>query len=581
MKRAQAAIRLLGRSKLVSPGIFLSSLIWAITLHFSDSSVSSGASVFERAGLVLVAHSLMFNVIYVLRRYAFPPRGRSWELLGLFAIVVTAAIFRGIVMQFLIAEFQIASFNDLQYKVLMSLQNMTVVIMTAAFFTEALHEWSDRTSELETDNLRLQALLSNSTRQIEETHDRLISTVTGQLYRFLHDLEKVSPEKLLDSLRSGVAEIVRPLSREYEELEAKVPQPRPVTAKVSIFKAIAQIGYVSPIDIFVVPAGLVFISFPFFILYFGASKVLLAILCFFALSSVVQFPIRWGFNKLAPKSGVISWAVLILGAVIRALVGSWAFHLFFNNIPRGQNWTFWLILIFGLIFASLFAVAKSLNRQLELVERDLGQIQIRLNWEVARSVEVQRQQSQALSIAIHGPVQTAVGAGIIRLERALKNGPISTELIEEVKQLIWASLDRLSEDKEVPNLDSVCCDVQDTWVDVCRIDFGFAPKAAEDLSHDKVATRLLADILPELIFNAIKHSGSTWVKVQISAAAGNSIGFSMASDGSPYEASEKKGLGLKYLEDAALSISHSNGLGNNLVEIVLPYLDNSFAPPSP
>ena len=581
MKQFLTGVSRLGRSTLVGPGVFLPSLLWAVVLHFSDSTAKASAFIPLRIGLVVIAHALMFNVIYVVRKYAFPPKNRRFEFLGILAILLLASAFRGIVMQFLIDAFGVSNFNAVHYKVLVSMQNMTVVILVCALITESVREWSDRTAELERENSRLVVMLSASTQQIEQAHDVIVATVTGQLYRFLHELEKVSPENLVSSLRTGIADIVRPLSRSVGEAEPILPPITQERVRLRFSKVLLEVGFIQPLDTLVVPLGLIFISFPYFILYFPPNLVFVAILGFFAVSVAVQFPLRWAYKAIAPTSALASWGLLLVSVFLRSLFGNAAFAFFFGHLRAQRTWTFYLILAFGTIFAVIYALLKSVNRQLNLVETRLRKTRERLNWEVSRSVEVQRQQSRALAIAIHGPVQTAVGAGIIRLERAMLAGPVSAELIEEVKEQIWTSLDRLNETSKAPLLTDVFEEVATTWEDVCKIKVVAAKGTLKALAYDAIATQLISDLVPELVFNAIKHSAANWIKVSVLKPVSNTITLRVEYDGSQYEEVGKRGLGLRYLQDAALSVKHHWLAGKNLVTVLLPYQDMRTKLPPP
>ncbi|MEN9989201.1 MAG: hypothetical protein RL508_180 [Actinomycetota bacterium] len=550
-------------------------------LQLNDVSSVTPQTIPLRLLLVTVIHIVVFNIVFVVRKYLLPVNRGGMQWLKAVALILSAGLLRG----YFIAEFGqqigILPNDDIAYRMLLSMQNTSLMFALCAYVTVAAKDWGERRSSLEVQNLRLQELLAKSLHQINEAHQRVIATVTGQLYRFVHDLEKVKPEDLVDSLRNGVANIVRPLSREVLA-EANVAKPIDVPReRVSLLGTIRNIQSPKGLDALLIPAMLAYVSLPYGLRLAGPVSALIAN----SIIILVGGAYLWLWQNLERianfKKPSMVWLSLIARVTSFAFFLAWLITI---SVPKHilPSWRLVAYLVlFSMVAQIAYALAKSAERRLQDIEQELRAVQARLEWENSRVTEVQRQQARALSIAIHGPVQTAVGAAIIRLERALQSGPISQELVDEVTKLIWESLDNLGNQPESSDLNKVFEDLRETWHDVCQIKISMPDFVRHEVAKDVVATQLLADTIPELVFNAIKHGGASEVSVEIFEPDDDSMAFQVRNNGAPFTDSGKRGLGLKYLDDAALSVLNFTEDGENLTLVVVPFEATDAVSPPP
>jgi len=98
---------------------------------------------------------------------------------------------------------------------------------------QAYREWQVRKTELLQTNARLRALLKRETEKSDADHQRLVDTVSGQLVRFIREIDNALPKDAADSLRRGITEIVRPLSRQMDAVNYQEAPPEGEDGKVS------------------------------------------------------------------------------------------------------------------------------------------------------------------------------------------------------------------------------------------------------------------------------------------------------------------------------------------------------------
>ena len=581
MKPSFGGLERLGRSSLAGPGIFIPTLLWSVLLQLNDVAGVPIRSIPLRILLVVVVHIVVFNIVFVARKYLLPVNRGGLQWVKAAVLILLAGLLRGYFIAVFGHAIGLFATEDVLFRMLLSMQNTSLMFALCAYVSVAAKDWAERRGSLEIQNQRLQELLDKSLNQINEAHDRVIATVTGQLYRFVHDLEKVKPEDLVESLRAGVANIVRPLSREVlQETAGQKPIDVP-TPRLSISQVVKNIQSPKDFDALLIPVMMIYVSLPYSLRIAGFESALVASVVIVLIGSSYLW--LWqrleGYLKLSRPMNI--WLSLLARVLSFALLLNW---LIIFAVPRhvlpAQRLIFYLV-IFSTLAQVAYALAKSAELRIQEIEQELRAVQARLEWENSRVSEIKRQQARALSIAIHGPVQTAVGAAIIRLELALKKGPISSELVEEVTELIWQSLESLGENTQSANLSEVFEELTETWRDVCEISVYDPEELVRKISTDAVVTQLIVETVPELIFNAIKHGGATRASVELFEPDADSVTIEVRNNGAPFEDSGTRGLGLRYLADAALSVMNLHESGENITLVVLPFENTEISLPPP
>jgi len=566
-------LRLLRQAKFSGPGVFVPTLLYTLLLHLVDASVRQESPIIYRLLFVLIIHISMYTVIKFARQYLFPADEGRFQLLKVAAILIAAAIFRAYLMHYFSEGIELFKTDNFLFRVTNSVQNMPIAFAVSAVATEAYREWQERRDALVRDNTRLRQLIQNASVMAKVEHQRLVDTVTGQLLRFVREVERSKPGEVIDNLRNGISTIVRPLSQEIDAQEYVEAATKSERIRISFRQVIRGVGNSRPLEPILMPLAVTWIGTPYLVSNFGWAAWPPFILGVFLVATPTYSVFQFVIAKLKPSWQTV-WILVLFSAVFTAIFEALAVLAVVGTYGNLRQ-LLAVFLTFNVLWAFMFTGTAGIIGQLNLAEKELEATQEKLTWALARETEVQRQHARHLAVALHGPVQTAVGASIIRLETAALKGEISQELIGEVSQLIYSSLEELQDDDDAVDLTKVRADVQATWDGICEIVSTTSKEAFEAVAKDDVAVKLIAEIIPELVFNAIKHGGATHLVIGVDEPVGQRVTLQMLDDGTKFEqkagSTDKGGLGLRHLNESALRITRTNLDGQNLTEILLPY----------
>ena len=565
----RGALGLLGRTRFAGVEVFFAGLAYSLLLHFTDNTVNPAVPINERIAILLVVHQTTYSLIKYIRKHVFiVGRGGLQPLKAMFALFVGGLV-RGLLLYSLTNTFKLYVIDDFWFRVVNSVLNVMAAFALMGIADQAYREWQVRKTELLQTNARLRALLKRETEKSDADHQRLVDTVSGQLVRFIREIDNALPKDAADSLRRGITEIVRPLSRQMDAVNYQEAPPEGEDGKVSWRQVFTNVRTARPLEPVLVPVAMVLVAIPFVALNYGFDNIF-RVLSLVLISGILTY---WAFEQVfgrIPLPWWLSWTLLVVSGLTTATFQA---LVVLTLLPTFENTARLMAVLctFNATLVSMIAVTKSLFAQIEQVEQELKDRQHALTWALARETEVHRQRSRALAIALHGPVQTAVGAGIIRLENAAKRGPVSQELVTEVTDLIYESLDQLQAGNKVPDLTQVLEELGQTWQGICQIEVKARKANLKHLARDAVSVSLLAEFIPELCFNAIKHGGAKNISIQLNAPAANLITVLITDDGVRYEPGPNQGIGLKHLLESAIEITREYRNASNEVSLTLPY----------
>lgn len=569
MKKSWESLRLLRKSDFSGPGVFVPTLLYTLLLHLVDASVRQSAPMLYRLLFVLIIHITVYTVIKFARRYLLPADEGRFQLLKVAGVLIAAAVFRAYLMHYFSEGIELFKTDNFLFRVTNSVQNMPIAFAVSAVATEAYHEWQERRDTLVKDNARLRQLIQNASVIAKVEHQRLVDTVTGQLLRFVREVERSKPGEIIDNLRNGIATIVRPLSQEIDSHEFEEIQPKSKDTSIGFWQVMRGVENARPLEPLLMPLAVIWIGTPYLVNNIGWA----AFGPFFLSVALVATSVYSLFQLLITRLQVTwagVWFLVLVAALFTAVFESLAVTAVLDRFDLMRQLMV-VLLTFNLLWSVMFTVTTGIIRQLEVLERQLKDTSEQLTWALAREIEVQRQHSRNLAIALHGPVQSAVGASIIRLEMAALEGEISQALIAEVSELIYNSLEELQDDDAIISLDKVREDVIATWQGIAEIISQTSPQAISLLAKDPVATRLVSELVPELAFNAIKHGGASRIVIAVDEPKDRRVAVSIVDNGTAFEAKGSGGLGLRHLNESALSVTRTRLDGQNLTEIVLPF----------
>lgn len=545
---------------------FFTSLVGNLT---TGGAVSAPMGV--RVVVMLIVQVAMFAPL-VLLHYTLlrnPPRPRPWVAVGGF---VAASVIRGVTISALLLAIGAIEDPLWTYRIVASLINTGGLLLIVAVLVSAMRAHTRSLTQLMAVDRELIATQSRIVAEVTERNEETLGRVKDRLSHELAALDSLQGERTVAELQRLASDVVRPMSH---ELASSIPVSDVLAtdvedAHVSTRQVISQMITQAPFR-----PGLNAVVFAVAMLasalgVFGSLGI--------ALMAVVAASVAlwsWVANlflprlltRLSPAGGLllVGIAAFVVGYLSSA-AGGWVMKSTDAAKPLfigGGAFIGVIVLLMALVTAVL--------RQQVASERELADSTKRLRWSVVRMRQVQWLQGQALSRALHGPVQAAVTSAALRLDAAVRAGQSTESLLDEIRADLRTTVDVLDAPEVVgPPLDEALTRIIGTWAGICEVSAQVDPDLRGCLDADPVAGSTVVDLLTEAVSNSVRHGGATRVEVRVEAGGPDVIRLTVRDDGSPASGSSGAGLGTSLLEACTLEWSRTDVPGGQVLQALLP-----------
>lgn len=571
-------IRLLPTALLSAPVFFLS-LLWAFV-------VQSGEGAGAGEGIGYIAMRLAFLVAVQALMFAFPlvtwqlicPRvpSRNWTWLLLGSLVVGAVV-RGVALGMLLYLVGVSDSPALLFRIAASVGHMAVVTVLLWFLVSEVRGLQARRRQLLADRDQLLGLQLAAQRDLELLGDRATDEIRSSILESLGGLQSSNASELRERLRLTIDEVVRPLSH---QLAAQPPEWTPPQAPVEEWRVdwpLAVREGLNPARIhpIILTVLLIWLGLPIHVFQIGPSSVpaLLA-------TALIALPAFWLARWVAVRLTVDrSLGAKAAGFVMAVLIGGEALGLATLPYMQFQPRPLLFVVVsplLALFISAPLAIAEAARDQDLALESDLRATTTDLRWTLARAREQYRQQERALAHALHGRIQASLAAAFLRLERAVARGDDNEALLVALQAEVLealAELDVISTDPDP--IDKVIELTQSNWSGAVLINFSVDPQARDALAVDPLCTRSVNDLIPELVFNSIRHGKASTVNVRLEIADPKTLSLTVTDDGDSDLIANQHGLGSSLLDEAAITWSRTRSGSCTTTTCLLPVLSPS------
>ena len=566
---AKRLLNQIGSRYALSNQVLLFFLIPAYGSGFVFESLRLDTNFLERL-LVATAGYLATILILIVARTIWPVEKNKSRPGFVLAVFLIAGAFRGVTL--LTAEIitgQHQAGEEL-YRLLGGPVFTFVALTVAAVLASNYQRHKESLSVLADERYRLQIRSAGIRAKVQIQREELQSKVRNLLdpaiSKIQASLSSHSSVAVINSLRSTVDEVVRPLSIEVAEssddleaesgkavLKEKAPIPRRIMLGeflVPLWAAlISSIGLVAAAFLIEQPRNSIVIIFSTFfsmLLFLGLIQQLTIALPVHPIFASVVIPLLYALS-LSPMyllADLLSWnvgtgqinALLLYGAV----VGGTTFAAQFSQLQRKTT------------TENLAGV----NQQLEILNASLRQ-ELWLNRRRTASV-------------LHGPVQAALFASAMKLSQTEEP---TTELVAEVEKDIQNALEKLNNPSNLDRegISAVLEQIVDIWSDAASITIDLAPELEQAISPQPLTSEALIEISREFINNAIKHGKADLVSLRVFRLDPYRLAVEVTDNGQGLPPGAKPGFGSKLLTELSLNWKQSR-VANQTVsyaEIVL------------
>lgn len=539
------------------------------------SHVNSGFAIAGREQLFIasiIGAFIPMIAVLLLSRFVVIPRlpaqARPFITLLSFEIAIVA---RTWLFDELIRAFDFSADSQFEARLASAQINQMIIFVVFAYLVSSAKDSARQNKELVQSLESLNVAQRDTQQRLANRKLALVASIQSQLRTALAVVRGFDSEKDAEGLKSVIDDLVRPMSHQLgREFEAAAPAPiatgRARADVRTLFTRSVTDNPFHPLwfTLWVFPAAVTTL-----VSWVGLDSLWLgALICaiFFGMTLAFHWawkliPSRWGvavravFVTLVPISfGLVANNFVHVVADIETPNNSVTLSIFFVCI----TWSIALVITSRRLlrenFTALTEATAALRRQL-----------------VSENAEA-RHFEGAVSRVLHGPVQDAVAASLLRVQQLEPGTQLGVVELNQIRLPIEQALARLNAPEiSARNVEQSLHDLTDLWSGVVTITLDLEDHAVERVAAAESTNSAVVEILREAISNAIRHGNATEVTVQISlSAAQNDVILRVSNNGSPIALNSNPGIGTKLLDDFAVTWSRQN-LGKLIVvEAVVP-----------
>jgi two-component sensor histidine kinase len=572
-----ALVKNLNPKALFSVPVFLFSLGWGISTNLLNVVYNPPELYLERILILVLSHSVMFTGIFIGLKLLGPlPKLAQATLMV--PLILVSAVMRGYTNWVMFSLIGIDSPAELTYRVFGGLTNMGLALTFSAIAIHRIRSYTQNRKRLLEERSRLLELRKTARKQIQVSTESKLSQIRSQILESLSLDRAGSAEESIQLITKTIDNVVRPLSQQIENDQLLTYASPEDTKKIKLNWREAALGALDPK--FLNPVAVTICTIIGAFTFISTTNTLedtiqllaLALVGTWALVTFVKWVLLKAQSRLPKPVAIGLWVLLIsvpgIGVSLLSLL---------VTLQTPNPYSFLLIgpyFVTGL--AILFSLTGSSQAMADVASQRLEENTQKLAWEVARVSGEYRRLQRSLSHLVHGRIQSALTSSLLRLKQAVDSGPESLAKVEkginnELVQLInTASLDDLD---NVPTLENVIGRINQTWEDIAESSLELKGITEDEISKDAVLLTNLAELIPELAFNAIRHGGANNVAFTLGLATEDTVELTCTDNGNQSPDSGRIGLGTKLLDECALEWKREpvkEGKGTT-TKVVLPF----------
>ena len=564
---------------LLSVPVFFLTLLWAVIVQFGEGSAAGDGvgGIATRLSLLVFLQVLMFTFPYITWRVICPRvPAESWTwLLGV--SVVLGAVVRGVALGALLFLIGLTDSPELVFRIAASVSHQAVVIVVLWFLVSQVRGLHARRRQLVADRDQLLDLQQAAQRDLELLDDRAADEIRQSILGSLGGLQASNSSVLRERLRQTIDNVVRPLSHQLaSQPPVWTPPPRPIETMGVDWPLAAREGLdparIHPV---IVPLLLIWFGLPIHLSRYGPP-----VAARYVATLIVVIPAFW----LVRRAGIRLTAHRGLGAkavafVMAVLVGGAVLGL--ATLPYMQDQPIPLIFVIvapslALLISAPLAIAEAARDQDLELESDLMATTADLRWALARTREEYRQRERALAHALHGRMQASLAAAFLRLDRAVAQGTDDEELLASLQTEVLRAVTELDLRHGAPDpIDKVIELTQSNWSATVHLDVTCDQLVREALAGDPLCARSVNDLIPELVFNSVRHGNARVIDVQLQIVDSRTLSLTVIDDGSGDLMTTRHGLGSALLDEASINWSRTRVGARTTTTSLLPFLSPS------
>ncbi len=561
-------------SRVLSAPVIITLIVLSVLIHMAPNGGTVEGNLFVRAIVASIAFIPGIAVIALAHLIARRIKSENWHItLILFSYLIGGAL-RGLVMAIVFFNLEMADSLHLDFRIPGSAIPFGLATIIATYAAAALDENRERIYNLQKVQAELRDALERSSGNEAALRSSTINQIEQSIEHELAHVFSIENDISIEDLKLIATEVIRPLShslaqripvwraREFPELKLRwrdvATQIRPeLSLRPKLLSSLATLTALTA-----------------FVVFFGiALAIPLTICSFVSLYLTINL-----LTRITTRIGEIH--SIMVRALLITLI------LMITTIPAGivasiilrDSSDPWFVLKGGLVILPVFgwflaiggaAQAESTRIESEYLKgiNELSRLKARLNI-------INWFEHGELARVLHGPVQSAINKGVIRLQNS--NEEMTQEgIIDEVRASVeQALLPKTRWDGTQEEFSKICNDLAVTWKNLCQIDAAISPRASAVINGDAATSSICWDIVHESCSNAIQHGQAKWISIRISDPINESMTIEVIDNGTHFNFQSRAGLGSTLLDACTITWSRNRQDNQTILTADLPIEGN-------
>lgn len=530
--------------------VFFTTYIWSLLVHFTDSIINGPGFLLKRLIVISGLQLLVFFLIYLTVKLLIDRTKSNIVPVALFFTICVVALFRGFVFEYWFYAWDITESLNPGVRMRASLLNLAIAfaISTIAVANTRRHHMINSKLILEREHLELTR--NNAETSIAEIDKTLINNIENELRTYVKEFENKNLIEVLPLLRNLIDQVVQPLSRRIQS--QYTPWSPPIgqqdKLKVQWRNVLTQSFRPNKIKYLIIPALMIVIAIPTVTSRSPLPDTLQSMLAVFLAAAIVGKFFRVIFRN--SKSNFFSYMVVVLTTSLAMGAAS-------LNLTKDYENKYALVspaVSLYIIAALITSVLSSRELLANQITSELSETVKQMQWSVSRIREGQRQRYQSLSRHLHGHLQAFLSSKYLELEKLDSSAPNTNETLRRVIAEIYLEIEKIGHSKHVAEpITSVVEKIAQSWDKVAKIEPAIHSEILERIETDQLCRSALVDVLPELVFNGIKHGKATDLRIELNLLHPDVVRLVITDNGSFELIESVTGVGTRILNESCIS----------------------------
>lgn len=524
--------------------------MWALLIHFSDSLLSQSGDYLQRFIVVFVLHLLVFLTLFTATRLYINRVSSAYVPITLFLTICLVGLGRGYLFDVWLYSWDIVETLRVGFRMRSSLLNTTVsfVIVVIAIANTRRHQMI--AGQLFRERARLENTKKVASEQIEQFHQNLVASIRQDLKSHIDQMSGKSSREVLSLLHELINQVVQPLSREIASRNRAWTPDFVSTPKLKIEWSALLSRSLNPknVNYVAIPLLLTLIVFPTLLLRSSFTEAVVGLV----VTNAVAISIGFLFRKIYSKrqGNVIEYLAVVS-------ITGFAMGIASTYLTRDYEAKYSLLIpgtLFYIISAILLSLINGAEGQRTAAAYELKSTVEQLEWNVSRVRESQRQDYRRLSRNLHDGVQAQLSSKYLELEKMVATDNLAEEFLPAMITSFQALIEGLADRKvSVDPIDVVIEKVRENWSSIAKISLESDPAILRYIEEDSLCSTSIVDVIPELVFNGIKHGKATEIDLLFELIGGERVRLSVIDNGNFEMVESAMGLGTTILNESCIS----------------------------